>query len=128
MIKFVSENEHQEAITFVRNFVNALSVNNVDAFQHFDKGSDHPNDAENIFKDFLTEYADKVNPSQIDSPYSLNLDQERANIYIYDDDSGFALDYDLPIHKQWSDFTAQFSFKRKTDSLYFVYLDAIHVL
>lgn len=54
----------------------------------------------------------------------LNL---RVKAYRYDDGSGFAVDYDLPLDGKRSDFTVQFDF-RKGDSHYVVYLDDIHVL
>jgi hypothetical protein len=51
----------------------------------------------------------------------------RVNAYRYNDDSGFAVDHDLAMNHQRSDFTAQFEFK-KTKNGYAIYLTDIHVL
>ncbi len=47
--------------------------------------------------------------------------------YRYNDDSGFAVDHDLAMNHQRSDFTAQFVFS-KTPHGYAIYLEDIHVL
>jgi hypothetical protein len=51
----------------------------------------------------------------------------RVDGYRYNDGSGFAVDHDLAMNQQRSDFTAQFEFK-KTNEGYAIYLADIHVL
>lgn len=51
----------------------------------------------------------------------------RVDAYRYDDGSGFAVDHDLAMNEQRSDFTAQFEFA-KTKHGYTIYLADIHVL
>jgi hypothetical protein len=51
----------------------------------------------------------------------------RVDAYRYNDGSGFAVDHDLAMNQQRSDFTAQFDFK-KTNEGYAIYLDDIHVM
>jgi hypothetical protein len=51
----------------------------------------------------------------------------RVDAYRYNDGSGFAVDHDLAMNHQRSDFTAQFEF-RKTKEGYAIYLADIHVL
>ncbi len=51
----------------------------------------------------------------------------RVEAYEYHDGSGFAVDHDLAMNHQRSDFTAQFVFE-KTKEGYAIYLADIHVL
>lgn len=51
----------------------------------------------------------------------------RVEAYEYNDESGFAVDHDLPLDGKRSDFTVQFDF-RKGPTEYLVYLDDIHIL
>ena len=51
----------------------------------------------------------------------------RVNAYRFDDDSGFAVDHDLAMNDQRSDFTAQFEFRR-TPHGFTIHLADIHVL
>lgn len=51
----------------------------------------------------------------------------RVDAYRYNDGSGFAVDHDLAMNHQRSDFTAQFESK-KTNEGYAIYLADIHVL
>lgn len=51
----------------------------------------------------------------------------RVDAYRYNDGSGFAVDHDLAVNQQRSDFTAQFEFK-KTREGYAIDLADIHVL
>jgi hypothetical protein len=51
----------------------------------------------------------------------------RVDAYRFNDGSGFAVDHDLAMNHQRSDFTAQFEFK-KTKEGYAIYLTDIHVL
>lgn len=51
----------------------------------------------------------------------------RVDAYEYDDGSGFAVDHDLAMNDQVSDFTAQLEFIR-TDQGYSIFLTDIHVL
>ena len=51
----------------------------------------------------------------------------RTDVYRYDDGSGFAVDYDLPVNGTRSDHTLQFDF-RATGSGMHVALDDLHVL
>ena len=51
----------------------------------------------------------------------------RVDAYPYDDGSGFAVDHDLAMNHQRSDFTAQFEFIRVEDG-YAIYLADVHIL
>ena len=51
----------------------------------------------------------------------------RVHAYRYNDGSGFAVDHDLAMNHQRSDFTAQFEFKKTKDG-YAIYLEDIHVI
>ena len=51
----------------------------------------------------------------------------RVDAYPYDDGSGFAVDHDLAMNHQRSDFTAQFEFIR-AESGYVIYLADVHIL
>lgn len=51
----------------------------------------------------------------------------RVEVYRYDDGSGFAVDHDLAMNGQRSDFTAQFEFVRNRDG-FSIHLADIHVL
>ena len=51
----------------------------------------------------------------------------RINVYEYDDGSGYHVDHDLALNRQWSDFTAQFVFKRNGKE-WSIILHDIHVM
>lgn len=63
----------------------------------------------------------------INNPYQLDLTKEKIDFYKYDDDSGWAVDYDIPLDGEWGDLTAQFSIKKVGDA-YSIMLEDIHVL
>ena len=64
----------------------------------------------------------------INDPYQMNLDKEVIDFYEYDDGSGYAIDYDIPLDGEWGDLTAQFSLKNETQGLYRICLYDLHVL
>ena len=84
-------------------------------------------DAETLRNKFRNYFPEKeiIEFSNIDS---MDLSIERFNIYVYTDGSGFALEYDLPINEDWSDFIAQFSFRKIKKLVYDIYLTDIHIL
>jgi len=51
----------------------------------------------------------------------------RTDVYRYNDGSGFAVDYDLPVNGKRSDHTLQFDFRSTNDGMR-VALDDLHVL
>jgi len=132
MVNFSSLDSHQQAITFVRKWVKLLSdKNTIEAFSLLDKNDEFPNKFISNFealKNVFSNYFENNNLPQFTNPYSLNLGQEKVDIYDYVDGSGFAIDYDLPLNGEWSDFTAQFSFKKKSNFEFYAYLEDIHIL
>jgi hypothetical protein len=57
----------------------------------------------------------------------LEVPDLRTDVYLYNDGSGFAVDYDLPVNGTRSDHTLQFDF-RDVGSRMNVALDDLHVL
>ncbi|MGW8390583.1 DUF7668 domain-containing protein [Pseudoduganella sp. HUAS MS19] len=55
------------------------------------------------------------------------FDDLRVDAYRYNDEPGFAVDHDLAMNNERSDFTALFEFK-KTEHGYEILLEDIHVL
>ena len=82
---------------------------------------------DNLKEVFLDYHWHKRMP-EITNPYSLNLKKERIYFYEYNDATGYAIEYDIPIDNEWGDLTAQFSFVKSTENLYYVFLRDIHVL
>lgn len=63
--------------------------------------------------------------ASITSP--LNVSDLRTDVYRYNDGSGFAVDFDLPINGTRSDHTLQFDFRAGGSGMH-VALDDLHVL
>ena len=132
MQSFSSTNLKKEVILFIRNWVRLLSENNkAEAFGLLDKSAylikENIEYSTLIDLCFSMYYEDTPYPI-FTNPDEMDLSRERISFYDYNDGSGFAVDYDLPLNKEWSDFTAQFEFKKIDDSLYSVSLEDIHVL
>jgi hypothetical protein len=57
----------------------------------------------------------------------LLAEQRQVKVVEFDDESGYAFDYALPLNGEWSDLTAQFEFQRRPNG-YAVVLHNLHVL
>ena len=75
----------------------------------------------------LSSYGHRKMPI-VSDPYKMDLSLGRIDFYEYDNKSGFAVDYDLPLYGEWNDLIVQFSFIKYIGNLYFVFLLDVHVL
>lgn len=60
------------------------------------------------------------------NPFELE-EQIGIEVVEFDDKSGYAFDYNVPLNGEWSDLTAQFEFLKRSDG-YAVVLHDLHVL
>ncbi len=132
MQSFNSNNLKNEIGLFIRTWIKQLSENNKnEAFALLDKSEyliQQNLDYSNLI-DLCFSMYDLEKPYPVfTNPDTLDLSKEQLFIYDYEDGSGCAVEYDLPLNGEWSDFTAQFKFKKQTDSLYYIYLEDIHIL
>ncbi len=129
---FSLTNFNQEVTLFVRDWIKLLSENK---FEEACSQLDIPLDSEknilwnvDILKEVFLDYCWHETMPLINNPYLLNLKEERIYFYEYNDATGYAIDYYIPIDKEWGDLTAQFSLIKSTETLYRVFLKDIHVL
>ena len=123
---FNPANFNQEAPLFVRDWIKLLSE---DKFYEACSQLDAPLESDknilwkvdNLKEVFLYYNCHKRMP-EMTNPYSLNLKKERIYFYKYKDATGYAIEYDIPIDNEWGDLTAQFSFVKSTENLYYVFL------
>lgn len=80
---------------------------------------------ENQFNELTFNHFDDGKACTITS--SIGVAGIRVEAYAYNDGTGFAVDHDLALNGERSDFTAQFDF-RKAGARYRVYLETFHVL
>ncbi len=59
-------------------------------------------------------------------PFELE-EQREIEVVAFDDESGYAFDYDVPLNGEWSDLTAQFEFLKRPNG-YAVVLHDLHML
>ena len=129
---FNPANFNHEVTLFIRDWTKLLSGN------EFDKACsllDVPSDTEknmvwtvDNLKQVFLDYCWHERMPEINNPYLMNLENERIDFYEYNDCIGYAINYDIPTDNQWGDLTAEFSFIKSTEDLYYVYLKDIHVL
>jgi hypothetical protein len=131
MKRFKTRNVHEEIIFFIRNWIELLSD---DEFEKACSLLDAPESGSDdiawnaaILKEAFLNYGSVGRMPIINSPYQMDLDTEKIDFYEYDDSSGYAVDYDIPLDGAWGDLTAQFSFKIIGDA-YTVTLEDVHVL
>ncbi|RDV11458.1 hypothetical protein DXT99_24675 [Pontibacter diazotrophicus] len=75
----------------------------------------------------LLEYSGQRRMPSISDPYRMDLEKERICFIGYDDGS-YAVDYDIPIDGEWTDLTAQLTFKKHPSGLYLALLEGLSVL
>lgn len=129
---FTTDSIYEEAISFVREWVNLLSESKFqEAFLLLDI---NPGDRTHCIKnyeelrDIFLEYYSGVEEIVFTNIFSMDCTKERVDMYKYNDNTGFEVEYDLPINGEWSDFTAQFLFKKYNENEFFVYLKDVHIL
>jgi hypothetical protein len=129
---FNHEHFFVEVTLFIRCWIKLLSENR---FDEASKVLDEPEDngrnilwtAENLREVFL-DYCWHERMPDINDPFQMDLNSEVIEFYQYDDGSGYAVDYDIPLDGEWGDLTAKFSFKKMTKSLYITILYDMRVM
>lgn len=130
MQKFTPQRLEAEARRFIRDWVNLLSEGRYEeAVQLLDLplGATEVHWNAGLLKDLINDYAGLSVALPVNDPHLMDEDGEKIYFYFYNDASGFAVDYDVPVSGEWSDLTARFSFKKKGDQ-FCVYLEDVHVL
>jgi hypothetical protein len=131
MKTFRTESIHEEITLFIRNWIELLFNNEFEKACYLldapESDSDEdPWNATHLKEAFL-DYGAIGRMPVINSPYQMDLTTEKIDFYEYDDGSGWAVDYDIPLDGEWGDLTAQFSFKRAGNS-FIVNLNDVHVM
>lgn len=129
---FNQEHFREDVKLFIREWVKLLSENKFEeACALLDEPEDNDRNiiwnAENLKEVFLDYFWHERMPF-INDPYQMNLDKEVIDFFEYDDGSGYAVDYDIPVDGEWGDLTAQFSIQKDTTNLYRIILEDVHVL
>lgn len=122
----------EEITNFIRNWVKLLSEQKFEtACNILDKPQDILSEitwSPDVLKEVMNEYFAEEGFPVFNDPLLMNIEGECIDFYKYNSGEGYAVDYLLPINGEWSDFTAQFSFKSKSPNEYTVLLEDIHVL
>ena len=120
------EASENEILAFAREWVRFAARHGLDAaLPLLDRRDGDPPWSEALVKQLTTDHFEDGESCVITDPDAFA--DLRVEAYEYDDGSGFAVDHDLAMNHQRSDFTAQFVFE-KTGSGYAVFLADIHVL
>jgi hypothetical protein len=115
-----------EIIAFARDWVRYAAKHGIDeALRLLDRRDSDPPWSDELVRFISKDHFGDGEDCVITDPNA--FPELRVEAYRYNDGSGFAVDHDLAMNHQRSDFTAQFDFK-KTQAGYAIYLDDIHVL
>ncbi len=115
-----------EITAFARDWVRFAARHGLDeALRLLDRRDGDPAWSEALVKEMSEDHFGDGQACVITDPDAVS--GLRVAAYPYDDGSGFAVDHDLAMNHQRSDFTAQFEFTRGEDG-YTIYLVDIHVL
>ena len=126
MIRPSLEASESEILAFARDWVRYAAKHGLDEALHvIDRRDRDPRWSETLVRSISEDHFGDGQTCVITDPDAIK--ELRVQAYRYDDGSGFAVDHDLAMNHQRSDFTAQFEF-RKTKDGYAVYLADIHVL
>ena len=71
---------------------------------------------------------DGIDSYDVECRFSPNYEYHQLSCYLFDDGSGFAVDYDLTSDGELSDLTLQIDFKKQQDDLYEAHITGIDVL
>jgi hypothetical protein len=120
------EAPESDILAFARDWVRFAAEHGLDgAMRLLDRRESDPKWSEELLRSISEDHYGDGNTCVITDPDAFkNL---RVEGYKYNDGSGFAVDHDLAMNQNRSDFTAQFEFKKTMDG-YAIYLADIHVL
>ena len=126
MIRPSLEASEAEIIAFARDWVRYAAKNGLDqALSLIDRRVGEPPWSEAFVRSISEDHFGDGKTCIITDPDAFS--ELRIDAYRYKNGTGFAVDHDLAMNHQRSDFTAQFEFKR-TENGYAIYLSDIHVL
>ena len=122
----------EESKQFIKEWIRLLSR---DKFQEALDLLDQPPNEENDFfwtkenlKESFMDYGGPGRMPIINDPFSMGKEGDSFDFYKYDDGSGWAIEYDIPLDGAKGDLTAQFSFKKSSGDLYSINLGDLHVM
>jgi len=120
------EASESEILAFARDWVRFAAKHGLDeALRLIDRRDSDPAWSETFVRSISEDHFGDGQTCTITDPDAFR--ELRVDAYRYNDGSGFAVDHDLAMNHKRSDFTAQFEFKRTSDT-YAIYLADIHVL
>lgn len=122
----------EQAKQFIKEWTKLLSEGEFqEALDLLDQGQ---NDECNYFwtKDSLKEafldYGEVGRMPIINDPFLMGKEGDGFEFYKYDDGSGWAVEYDIPLDGEKGDLTAQFSFKKSSGGMLSIKLEELHVM
>ena len=75
---------------------------------------------------FLDYNGGEIMPT-IDDPFLLS-EKDFIRFYKYNNGTGWAVEYEIPMYGERSDLTSQFSFEKSTGNIYKVFLEDLHIM
>lgn len=111
--KLLSEGKYQEALDLLDQ-----SANNKDNFVW----------TKEILKEVFLDYGKIGRMPIINDPYLMGKEGNFIDFFQYDDGSGWAVDYDIPLDGERGNLTAQFSFNKISGEMYSIFLQELHVM
>ena len=116
--------EQEQFISFVEHALSILAEENYTSFlMLFDSSRLAEQDLILALK-YLDDSRSTVG---VDNPAQIKRDNQRVDIYTYNDGSGYGMDYDLTTDGELNDLTIQIDFLKQKEG-YFVVLDDLHTL
>ena len=132
----LSDSPEQDILAFVKHWMKLLAEDRLDEACRL---LDEPNDYGMVWTpDMIRELvADTFSPDTIfykfhpegpifTDPYELEEQSDRE-VYRSEDGTTYYFDYDIPLNHEWSDLTAQFEFRKRSNGLAAVLHD-LHVM
>lgn len=120
------EASESEILAYARDWVRFAAKQGLDeALRLIDRRESGPSWSEAFVRSISEDHFGDGQTCVITDPDAFK--ELRVDVYRYKDGTGFAVDHDLAMNHQLSDFTAQFEFK-KTKQGYAIYLADVHVL
>ncbi|RDV12979.1 hypothetical protein DXT99_22190 [Pontibacter diazotrophicus] len=131
MRMFTEKGFVDECTLFMRDWVKLLSENKYDEACNFldepeDNGVCFIWDGESLKEERSGYYGNK-GLSTINNPYRMDSERERIRFIGYEDGSGYAVNYDLPIDGEWTKLRAEFSFNQNAAGLYEILFEGVYV-
>ncbi|GAB3532972.1 hypothetical protein GCM10027443_17550 [Pontibacter brevis] len=122
----------EQATKFIKDWTRLLSEGKFqEAIDLLDHSVNEKSDlvwTKETLKEAFLDYGEIGRMPIINDPYLMGSEGDIIDFYKYDDGSGWAVDYDIPLDGERGDLTAQFSFKKASGEMYSIFLQDLHAL